>query len=132
MDPRLEQQVWTRARGRCEYCHFPARLTRVPFQIDHVVAEKHRGPTILANLALSCFFCNTYKGPNLAGLDPRSGRLTRLFNPRKDRWREHFRWNGPFLEGQTAVGRTTIEVLRINGADALAVRQSVMDEGIFE
>src|SRR5439155_7190530 len=45
--------------GRCEYCRFPARLTRVPFQIDHIIAEKHGGRTTFENLALSWFFCNT-------------------------------------------------------------------------
>lgn len=53
MDARLEAQVWRRARHRCEYCGFPAEFTRVPFQIDHIIAEKHRGGTMLDNLALS-------------------------------------------------------------------------------
>lgn len=130
MDARLEAQVWRRARSRCEYCGFPAAFTRVPFQIDHIIAEKHRGPTTLDNLALSCFFCNSFKGPNLAGVDPRTGKVTRLFNPRLDRWHDDFRWNGATLEGRTAVGRTTIEVLRINRHDAIAVRQSLLEEGL--
>ncbi|MGA2751482.1 MAG: HNH endonuclease signature motif containing protein [Verrucomicrobiota bacterium] len=128
MDARLQAQVWRRAQSRCEYCGFPARLTRVPFQIDHVIAEKHGGRTTLENLALSCFFCNTFKGPNLAGLDPKTQQVTRLFHPRRDRWHEHFRWNQAILEGLTAVGRATIEVLRINRDDAVAVRRSVMQE----
>jgi 5-methylcytosine-specific restriction endonuclease McrA len=129
MDARLEAQVWRRAHHRCEYCGFPAQLTHVPFQIDHIIAEKHRGATTLDNLALSCFFCNTFKGPNLAGVDPDTGEVTRLFHPRRDRWPNHFRWNGALLEGRTAVGRTTIDVLRINRADAIAVRRSLMEEG---
>ena len=129
MDPRRQAQVWRRAQGRCEYCRFPARLTRVHFQIDHIIAEKHGGRTTFENLALSCFFCNTYKGPNLAGLDPESQEVTRLFHPRRDRWREHFRWDGPVLEGRTPIGRATIETLRINHKDALAVRQSLLEEG---
>lgn len=129
MDARLEAQVWRRARHRCEYCGFPAHFTRVPFQMDHIIAEKHRGATALDNLALSCFFCNTFKGPNLAGVDPDTGEVTRLYHPRRDRWPDHFRWNGPVLEARTAVGRTTIEVLRINRPDAIAVRRSLMEEG---
>jgi hypothetical protein len=46
MDARLQAQVWRRAHNRCEYCQFPARLTPVPFQIDHIIAEKHGGATI--------------------------------------------------------------------------------------
>ena len=131
MDARLEAQIWRRARNRCEYCGFRAELTRVPFQIDHIIAQKHRGRTTSDNLALSCFFCNTFKGPNLAGVDPRTRKITRLFHPRRDRWQDHFRWDGPLLEGRTAVGRTTIEVLRINRQDATAVRQSLLEEGVI-
>ena len=131
MDARLEAQVWRRARNRCEYCGFPAEFTRVPFQIDHIIAEKHQGRTTLDNLALSCFFCNTFKGPNVAGVDPQTRKITRLFHPRHDRWRDHFRWNGAILEGRTAVGRTTIHVLRINRQDAITVRQSLLEEGVF-
>src|SRR5438552_5441685 len=131
MDARLEAQVWRRARNRCEYCAFPAEFTRVPFQIDHIIAEKHRGKTVLENLALSCFFCNTFKGPNLAGVDPKTRKIIRLFHPRRDRWQDHFRWDGAVLEGRTGVGRTTIEVLRINRQDAMAVRQSLLEEGVI-
>ena len=131
MDRRLRQEVWRRAAHRCEYCRFPAAFTRVPFQIDHIVPEKHRGATVEANLALSCFYCNTYKGPNLAGLDPVTARLTRLFHPRTDRWEEHFRRNGPRLDGLTDVGRATLEVLRMNHPDALAVREALWREGIL-
>jgi hypothetical protein len=128
MDARLEALVRRRARNCCEYCLFPAGLTRVPFQIDHIIAEKHQGKTTSENLALSCFFCNTFKGPNVAGVDPQTQKITRLFNPRCDRWQEHFKWDGPVLKGRTAVGRTTIEVLRINREDAVAVRKALIDE----
>ena len=131
MDARLAAQVWRRARNRCEYCGFPAEFTRVPFQIDHIIAEKHRGKTVLENLALSCFFCNTFKGPNLAGVDPKTRKIIRLFHPRRDRWQDHFRWDGAVLEGRTGVGRTTIEVLRINHEDAVAVRESLLEEGLL-
>jgi 5-methylcytosine-specific restriction endonuclease McrA len=61
MDISLQEQVWNRAQGRCEYCHFPSQLTRVAFQLDHIIAEKHGGPTTFENLALSCFFCTATK-----------------------------------------------------------------------
>jgi hypothetical protein len=131
MDRRLRERVWQRAQDCCEYCQFPAGFTPVPFQIDHVLAEKHGGRSELENLALACFFCNTYKGPNIAGIDPVEASLTRLFNPRTDRWEEHFRQAGAQLEGLTPVGRTTIAVLRMNHPDALAVRQSLIAEGLI-
>jgi hypothetical protein len=66
------------------------------------------------NLAWSCFDCNVYKGPNLAGVDPISGQIVRLFHPRQDTWEEHFRWRAHELVGKTPEGRATIDVLRIN------------------
>jgi len=71
------------------------------------------------------------KGPNIAGLDPLTGALTRLFHPRSDVWAEHFVWEGAFLRGTTGVGRTTIAVLNINDPDSVAVRRALKAEGIF-
>ena len=56
----------------------------MPFQIDHVIAEQHHGATVPENLALPCLNDNLHKGPNIAGLDPPTGLLTRLFHPRQD------------------------------------------------
>lgn len=120
------------AAGRCEYCHFPESASELPFHVDHIIAEKHRGPTVSANLAWACFSCNLAKGPNIAGIDPTTGRLTRLFHPRRDVWDEHFGWNGAVLRGRTAIGRTTIVVLAMNESDSIAVREALLDEGGFD
>jgi len=130
-DRALEAEVVHRAGGRCEYCHFPAAGAELPFHVDHIIAEKHRGPTNSANLAWACFSCNLRKGPNIAGLDPLTGNLTRLFHPRSDIWEAHFTWEGTLLRGTTAIGRTTIEVLNINDPESAAVRQALQEEGIF-
>src|SRR5947209_952481 len=114
MDETLRQHVWDRAQAACEYCHVPQRLEIRPFQIDHVISQKHHGPTTADNLALCCYRDNSYKGPNIAGIDPDTGEVTRLFHPRRDAWEEHFQWDGPELIGLTAIGRATIDVLAIN------------------
>lgn len=126
----LEAAVRGRGAGRCEYCHFPETAADLPFHCDHIIAEKHQGPTTAENLAWACFTCNLRKGPNLSGLDPATGKLTRLFHPRTDKWDEHFEWNGTWLRGKTAIGRATIVVLDINHPDALAVREALLDEGV--
>lgn len=108
-----KQQVWERASGFCEYCQMSQVFDVRPFQLDHVRAQKHRGETTVANLALACFACNVYKSSNLAGFDPQTEKLQPLFNPRTDTWSRHFEWRGPILIGKTAKGRTTIDVLRI-------------------
>ena len=127
MHDTLRQLIQNRAAGVCEYCQFPEEHSFNPFQVDHIIAEKHGGPTVEENLAWSCFYCNTYKGPNVAGWDPVEDAVVRLYHPRKDIWSEHFEWNGPILLGKTPVGNVTISVLRINHIDALAVRRMLLD-----
>lgn len=45
MGPALEALIWERACRRCEYCRMPREFDDLPFQIDHIIAEKHGGPT---------------------------------------------------------------------------------------
>lgn len=101
----------------------------MPFHLDHIIARKHKGLTDEANLAWACFTCNLCKGPNIAGLDPVSGELSRLFHPRKDSWEKHFAWEGAWLRGRTTVGRATVAVLEINDADAVGLRMMLLAEG---
>ena len=67
MDAALIRQVWLRARRCCEYCQLPQYCSRAAFEIDHIIAWKHGGATVARNLALSCLWCNSFKGSNLAG-----------------------------------------------------------------
>ncbi len=126
---RHELQV--RARDQCEYCRLPQVASRLRFQVDHVVARQHRGPDTADNLALACVFCNAKKGPNLAGLDPLTGDLTRLYHPRQDRWTDHFGWSGEEGVGLSAVGRTTVVVLAMNDDAQVARRRQWADAGLF-
>ena len=127
----LREFVFDRARSACEYCEWPQSLTVLPHELDHVVAQQHHGPTDEANLCLACAQCNANKGPNLSGIDPQSGQLTRLYHPRQDKWAEHFCWRGPTLIGLTAVGRATIDVLKINAPDRVLTRQLAIEVGLF-
>jgi hypothetical protein len=131
MNAALERLVRRRAHGRCEYCQLSEHLSSTPFEIDHVVAQQHCGPTVPGNLALTCFACNHHKGPNLGGVDPKTGRRTWLFHPRRQKWSRHFRWDGPVLLGRTPVGRATIATLEINAAHRIAQRAALIAEGVF-
>jgi 5-methylcytosine-specific restriction endonuclease McrA len=84
MDAALALLVRRRAHDLCEYCRLPQGLSSIPFEIDHVIAQKHGGPTEAGNLALACFYCNSFKGPNIAGIDPTSRKIVRLYHPRRD------------------------------------------------
>jgi hypothetical protein len=66
-----------------------------------------------------------------ATIDPESDELQPLFNPRLDDWDEHFAWDGPFLRGKTAIGRTTIDVLRINVAERVEHSRLLIAAGLF-
>ena len=131
MDVSLQRLVRTRAHGRCEYCLMPEGADFLPFSFDHVIAQKHLGMTVESNLAWSCFRCNAYKGPNIAGIDAETGQVALLFNPRTMSWAEHFAWNGPELTGRTVIGRATIEVLRINDPHRIEHRRLLQVEGVF-
>src|SRR4051794_16407886 len=90
----LERTVRERAGHRCEYCHLPQTCTNVKLPIDHVISLQHHGPTAAANLALCCGPCNRHEGPNVSGIDRVTGAMTPLFNPRIQRWEDHFCWSG--------------------------------------
>ena len=131
MDAALRQFVWDRAGDACEYCHLPQQFDAMPFQIDHILARKHGGATAAENLALSCYDCNVYKGPNIAGIDPETLEVTRLFHPREDDWDDHFAWNGAELTGRTPAGRSTIDVLKINLPQRTEHRRNLIELGLF-
>lgn len=131
MDQALDHKVRQRANEICEYCRMPQAFYRQRFPIDHVIARQHGGTTIEENLALCCPSCNRYKGPNVAGIDAVTGQLVPLFHPRKDRWNEHFHWQGARLIGLTPLGRTTIAVLNINNGKYVSTRESLIAEGVF-
>ena len=123
MDDRTRLLVRQRAGNRCEYCELTEAQSPVAkLQIEHIVPRKHGGTDESGNLALACIDCNLHKGANLTGIDPGTGQVVELFNPRSQQWTDHFAWNGVFLAGLTAVGRTTIRVLEINSEDRIQSR----------
>jgi len=107
----LARAVRERAGDSCEYCRIPQFALPLPFQIDHIIAEQHGGETFLSNLALACPHCNRYKGPNIAGVDPESGQLVRLFHPRTDLWTEHLEFEVERILGKTPIGRAAVQVM---------------------
>ena len=111
----------------------PEALETLVFHWDHIIAQKHGGPTEFSNLAWSCFTGNNQKQSDIAGIDPQSNRkeIVRLFNPRNDQWSDHFRWNGPELKGTTSIGRVTVYVLGIKLAHRVALLCLLIEEGLF-
>jgi hypothetical protein len=125
-----EKLVAERAGFRCEYCHFPAAFSGFRFVCDHIIAKKHEGSDEPTNLAYSCPLCNRHKLDNIAGLEFPSAAPVRLFHPRHDRWGDHFRCDGTVIVGLTAVGRVTIRVLKMNEAQRILARESLIPDGV--
>lgn len=127
----LRELVTQRANHRCEYCLIHDADTYLPHEVDHIYAEKHGGETVDENLCLSCFYCNRYKGTDLASIDPKSGEIISLFHPRKNIWTDHFKLVGEQIEPQTAHGRVTVRLLRLNETERLLERAVLVALGRY-
>jgi hypothetical protein len=123
----LRRMVIGRAQNCCEYCLIPQESRLFTFEVDHIIAEKHRGATQEDNLCLSCLDCNRAKGSDFASFDPETGAVALLFNPRQDQWREHFRLNGAVIEPLTAQGRVTVFLLHLNEELRLRERTALIE-----
>ena len=119
----LRREVRERAEERCEYCLLAESQAIFPHEPDHLIALKHGGETTSANLALACFDCNRFKGSDIASVDPLTGELVALFNPRRQAWAEHFELRSGVIVPLTPVGRVTENLLRLNLGSRVEVRE---------
>jgi HNH endonuclease len=127
----LRQWVSDRAQGKCEYCRMHQEFSIYTHEVDHIVAIKHGGATIADNLVLSCLPCNRHKGSDLTSIDPITGEITSLFNPRSQNWAEHFKLEDGYILGLTSVGRTTVFLLKLNEPTRLQIRQALILEELY-
>ncbi|HXE53831.1 MAG TPA: HNH endonuclease signature motif containing protein [Tepidisphaeraceae bacterium] len=125
-------RVARRANGLCEYCKCPQGFCPDAFSIDHIQPRSRRGSDALANLAFVCQGCNNSKYNRTSARDPATGASTRFFNPRVDRWSEHFKWDESFAQivGTTAIGRATIDLLKLNRPQVQNLRKLLHDAGL--
>ena len=130
----MRKDVVARAGDRCEYCHLPTAGQVATFPIDHLIPRDQGGRTELDNLAMACPRCNGHKWKHSEAVDPVTNQSVALFNPRTDRWPEHFAWSSHdigTLEGLTPIGRATIVRLQINHAHQLTIRKLLASVGLF-
>lgn len=128
---RLRRQVAERDGFRCAYCRSP-ELVGVPMAIDHVIPLAAGGATALDNLALACYRCNEFKGARVSASDPQTGETVPLFNPCTQEWHRHLAWSedGVRIHGLTAVGRATVEALRLNNEWLMRARRIWISAGL--
>ena len=127
--PFLRLLVRRRAGGRCEYCGIHEADGRFSHQVDHILASKHQGSTRADNLALSCIICNRRKGSDTSSVDPTTGRIVRLYHPRRDRWTDHFAVRAARIVGRTSRGRATEMLLRLNELARVEERRAQLMAG---
>ena len=126
------QAVAARARDRCEYCSSPADFATQSFSVEHIIPVSHGGETAFDNLALACPGCNGHKYTKTEAPDPVDGAVVPLYNPRKQRWQDHFRWNEDFthIVGLTPTGRATVSALQMNRPGVANMRRALFAIGL--
>ena len=128
----IERRVREEAINRCGYCLSPQHLVMARLEIEHIVPVSKGGTSDELNLWLSCPLCNAAKGSRTSSIDPLSGLEVPLFNPRHQRWSEHFLWSeeGLRILGRTSTGRATVALMHLdNDPDAIIVRSYWIEAG---
>jgi len=99
--------------------------------MEHIIPQARGGSDDEENLWLACRLCNNFKGVQTVALDPVTAEQVPLFNPRTQRWAEHFVWSadGTRVTGQTPTGRATVFALQLNYVIAVMVRQEWVKVG---
>jgi hypothetical protein len=125
---QTRQKVYERAGGCCEYCQTCEVNIGQTMQVDHI---NPKGDDTIDNLCLSCWNCNSSKHKAVTAFDAEVGQHVPLFNPRTQRWAEHFEWiaNATLVYGLTATGRATVERLKMNRPAMVVARQRWVGSG---
>jgi len=135
VSPSTRRLVRQRAAGLCEYCHSDEQWQFVRFTIDHIVPRSVEGDDESENLAHACRNCNERRGNRCEAPDPETGRMVPVFNPRADRWNDHFTWDASRtrIVALTATGRATVLLLDFNddrhGGHIRRVRERDLNDG---
>jgi len=121
----LRRRVAETARFRCGYCLTSQHIVGPLLEIDHIIPQARGGTHDEDNLFLACPMCNSHKADRLEAVDPESGTTVPLFNPRMERWDDHFEWveEGTVICGKTPQGRVTVAALNMNHPDIVSARR---------
>jgi HNH endonuclease len=126
---KIRKAVEQRANYKCEYCCIHQDDMFLSFELDHVIPLKHRGTNDFENLALACPHCNQHKGSDFATLSGEE--IVRLFNPRTDRWSDHFVGINGEIVSKSKIGEASVRVFRFNEPDLIILRQALIELGHY-
>ena len=101
---------------RCRYCLTTEANSGIRLTYDHLTPGSKGGGTTFENVCLACCACNEFKGDATHAVDPVTAEVAPLFNPRVQRWSDHFVWSADATRviGTSAMGRATVIALRMN------------------
>lgn len=121
--------VYERAQGCGEYCRTCNTNTGQTMHVEHIIPDGDNDPE---NLCLACANCNLSKATAVMVVDALTGSSGTLFNPRRQLWSEHFAWTNNYTKilGRTAIGRATVERLKMNRPRMVNVRQRWSKAGL--
>lgn len=126
----LRQTIAARANLLCEYCLVAEADTFYGCEVDHIISLKHGGSSEADNLAYACALCNRSKGSDIGSISG-AGEFTRFFNPRTDRWAEHFLLEQAVICPLTTVGEVTAHILAFNNSARLHEREEMIRFGKY-
>jgi len=128
---QIAAAVKDRAAGRCEYCRMHQSLQGATFHVEHILPTAKGGLTELANLAWACPGCNLKKSDHTEVIDPMTGQIVRLFDPRRDVWSEHFSFEEFQIVPLTSIGRAMVEAFDLNHLRRQRIRRAEQLFGLF-
>ena len=120
----LKRRIRAQFSACCAYCQSAEDLTVAIFEVEHIVPHVAGGETVTNNLCFACPTCNRHKAIRQTALDPQTKTVTPLFHPQQDQWADHFAWSedNSAIIGLTAIGRATVDALKMNRPQLVRVR----------
>ncbi len=124
MNKLQRKQIKERARYLCEYCLSPERFCTAYYEGDHIIPSSLGGTDNFDNFANTCGGCNNNKSNHTHAIDPLTGQIVPLYNPRIHIWEDHFGWDETYvlMLGISPIGRATIKKLRLNRDEVVNLR----------
>lgn len=127
----LRKLVRERAKARCEYCLMPQSASAYEHEPDHIIPVQHGGDANAENLALACLRCNRRKGPNVGSFDPKTGALVPFYNPRAQKWKDHFSLKDGVIHALTPEARVTVKIFKLNDEQSVEERKKLIALGVY-
>lgn len=121
----LKKRVRQADRRQCCYCQTQEANSGIPLSFDHILPRSKGGEATFENICLACRACNEFKSDVTTATDLLTGASAILFNPRLQRWIDHFEWSedGTKIQGITPTGSATVAALQMNHTAIVIARR---------